>query len=588
MKTIKKAAALLLLFTLTAGGWFYRAGDGSAAPVEQVVHTNSTQSAPATVLLQPQPASAAEHATTELCKVTTPELQLQQLMASQHQLRQQLQADLATMAPWQLHWLSQQYQLDMADFYPKATEQLKPEADIASVGRELSSLQPLLHNLKTQRFEDIRQQLETGQIAKDATIYQQLLIDWILQLQPDITESALRLLLDAQLQVNFNSLSSATIAGVTPATLTLLLSQLPQADIDKIWDSAGQKTSLAILAVQLNKPDLALFWSQQGSPLFDPKQGLDAVQAIQWQRLTPAETSAFLKLLSSVYQLPIPVSTAHYQWLQQWLPAKQHYFSDSGAQPDRLPPELMMRVAPLMQQLQQQVQTTTQLAACFGSIAKKLQYHQAAARGQFQQLTLQLLYRDSEPESTIEAELQAIIAAKHWPQLFAQLAPLTPTAAYEGIYQLVYHLLLENQADFHVLQQFVDLFNTPPTYMLFAATSNGNNKLVQLLLQRGIDINATNQHGETAIQLAAFSAHRLGNPTLEFLLAAGSNPLAGRAPDAVAIVLSRAQHRDINVTKQYISLFRHYGVSHFDPYRALIENHPQLSPAQKQAILSEM
>lgn len=124
--------------------------------------------------------------------------------------------------------------------------------------------------------------------------------------------------------------------------------------------------------------------------------------------------------------------------------------------------------------------------------------------------------------------------------------------------------------------------------MLFAAASNGNNKLVQLLLQRGIDINATNQHGETAIQLAALSASRLGNPTLEFLLAAGSNPQAGRAPDAVAIVLSRAQHRDINVTKQYISLFRHSGVGHFDPYRALIENHPQLSPSQKQDILSEM
>lgn len=373
MKTTKKAAALLLLFTLTAGSWFYRTDDGSAPLVEQVVHTNTTQTAPATVILQPQQASDAEHATTELCKVTTPELQLQQLMASQHQLQQQLQADLATMAPWQLHWLSQQYQLDMADFYPKATEQVKPETDSGSVGRELSSLQPLLHNLKTQRFEDIRQQLETGQLAKDATIYQQLLIDWILRLQPDMTESSLTLLLDAQLQVNFNSLYSATIAGVTPATLSLLLRQLPQADIDKIWDSAGQKTSLATLAAQLNKPDLALFWSQQGSPLFDSNQGLDAVQIIQWQRLTPAETSAFLNLLSSVYQLPIPVSTAHYQWLQQWLPAKQQYFSDSGAQPDRLPPELMLRVAPLMQQLQQQVQTTAKLAACFGNIAQKLQ-----------------------------------------------------------------------------------------------------------------------------------------------------------------------------------------------------------------------
>lgn len=91
--------------------------------------------------------------------------------------------------------------------------------------------------------------------------------------------------------------------------------------------------------------------------------------------------------------------------------------------------------------------------------------------------------------------------------------------------------------------------------------------------------------GETALQLAVYAAELNGPQMIEFLLAAGAQPVLGRA-DAFRTLLLRSHQHDLSRTAHCIALFRQYGIAQPSQYHSMITAHPQLSEAQKQTILS--
>lgn len=592
----KYLMALVLLAATVTGYLCIEAGHqlpssfGTISPAEQATATAAGPS-PSKPRSQPQLApSVLHHESLQSCpSAEAGQQQFQHLLQKKEQLQQQLRPMLAAVEPVFIQHISHRYQLQRADISPQAAMLMPPEAQNAlSTAQELKAFQPLLNLAKAQRYTDISALLTSGELAPDATIEQQLLLHWILKLNPGIDSDSLQLLLNAQLKVSLDTLYLATSAGLAPAKLQLLSDHLAGSDIGIIWYSGGQNISLASFAAQLNRPDIARFWWQQGSPLVDTQTRLNVAMQIPWQQLENADIHAFVSLLTTALPTPIELAPAHYQWLASRLTAEQlSLFVPSYALASEQP--FWQQIDPLLQQLQQVVTATARLAGCHLSIARQLQYQQMTAHGGSRQRWFerwQAIQQATQQTSNHNyTDLETAIASKQWQQVLQQLAALTPASDHTEIYSLAYFSLLEAAVDLHIYNQFINLYSTLPDYLLLGATGHGQLQLAALLLKRGANVNAKNQRGETALQLAVYTAELNGPQMIEFLLAAGAQPVLGSA-DAFRTLLLRSHQHDLSRTAHCIALFRQYGIAQPSQYHSLITAHPQLSEAQKQTILS--
>ncbi len=100
---------------------------------------------------------------------------------------------------------------------------------------------------------------------------------------------------------------------------------------------------------------------------------------------------------------------------------------------------------------------------------------------------------------------------------------------------------MEAAVDLHIYNQFINLYSILPDYLLLGATGHGQLQLAALLLKRGANVNANN-YGETALQLAVYAAELNGPQMIEFLVAAGAQPVLGSA-DAFRTLLLLRSHQ---------------------------------------------
>ncbi len=527
---------------------------------------------------------------TECQSIENSRNQLTSTLLENNSIRAEINSHLASLEHVEIRYLVNEYALESAEINDGQQFALFPKSSLKSNSTVLLDYIPFLRLLKSQRYNEIVDLVETGKLAKDATIYQQSLINWIIELERTISAADLTRLLNAGLMVNLDTLYVATQAGMEAERLDILIRYLKESDLSVIWHSGYESKSFATVAAKMKNLSAARFFSQHGSPLVDLNLDLNVATQIPWQHIDTKNIDDFIIFITESLEKPILLYPSQYSLLQGVLDKdKLSDFKAIQLKSDTLE-FYNQNIAPPLTKILNNKKTINSIINCHPSLAEKNKYADIKQSGKlYRQVIHKIYHKDLSLDYTNNAtylEIEDALTAKDWQAVLKSLRNLTPDATHTEIFLKSYLKMLTSQVDFSIYEEFIKLYSTIPDYLILSASSFGNNKLATLLINQGANIHVKDNNGLSTLQLAIMSSPPTGNEMIEYLLTLGVKFDEGSSPDAFSLLLSRSHAIEMALVEKYITLFKNHGVVQTKHYHDEIIKNNKLTDEQKEIITS--
>lgn len=467
--------------------------------------------------------------------------------------------------------------------------ELVPPINPQRVGiQEFKNIQQFLRLLKSQQYDGIVALLRNGNIPVNAGLDGNYMIDLVLKVQPEINIANLTALLQAGARVNLNTLYVATKEGIEPEKISLLQSYLSENNVQTIWRSKYGHVSLASVAARMKRPNLTRFWWKQGSPLVDLTADLNAALQIPWLELDQKQTIEFVNIFSESGIQMVPIYPFHYTRLAAILDRKQLELFKPLPDVEKIPVGELDKFKLIFNKLDDSKKSLQRLIACNDALLKKQKLFIAMAAGDTMSYIVKKMYDDISVDGNSDSidALDNALNKKQWDEVIRILSGLELSEKNADIFYRAYFSMLENYADYEYLKQFVDFSPIPSEDLLHAAAVFSNSRLANLLAKKGADLHHLNKQGFSYLQIAAMNSPDLGNNMIDFLLEAGVSPFEGRGADALTILLQSAHKRNMSVNKDYIQLFKKYGITNIEKYKTVVYKNDKLTEKNRQELLN--
>lgn len=511
--------------------------------------------------------------------------------------------------------LSIQYRNDIRSLRQALSKQLSPELQrqwLAQVGLattwltfdalpslqnnkqrielDAAQIQSLLGLLSKEQYNELAEKGRINELPFSASINGQTLLSSVIDLKPTIALDALNTLLSAGFEVDLGTLYFATRAGVTSEHLARLL-QYAQVDVSSTWHDEGQTYSLASTAASIGLAELAQFWFERGSPLVDNSQQLVSSNRVPWQTLSKESALAFISLFSHAFVGDVLLTPADYRYLQTLLGAENLMAAAPFVkQGDQINLDEVIEGQEAM--ISQLVATEARLdlySQCDRSYQDKLEGLAASLNGleAMKRRGLHSLYKNitilaDEPE--LYKKIDAALQDQRWEEALQWLLQLPMTSENRHQFEYALTTMLVDSAPLSVLEQLLTSLADIPPSLLFTAASVGNNRVIHLLEQQGVDLHGTNRHGENALQLAIMSTVGTENHAVEYLLNLGISPMEGKV-DSLMVLIKSASRLNEEIVNRYIALLMEHGASVTPAHLEEINTNKRLSEVMKSKLL---
>lgn len=575
-----------LFTTVQSDGTGFAAQSGSSTKtVNELVSKSGRE------LELPQPANANQKDANSCAQfVAQPEEFNQLSMQYRHDVRTLRQELGKQLSPAQQHqWLAQ---VGLASLWLTSEVVPPPLGNKPRIELDAAQIQLLLGLLRNKKYTELAAKGRSNELPLSASLNGQTLLSSIIDLQPTITLEALNTVLSAGFEVDLATLYVATRAGITSDHLSSLL-QYTQVDVSSTWHDEGQTFSLASAAASMGMGELTQFWYELGSPIFDHSQQLVSSNMVPWQTLSEDSALVFMALFNTASVGDILLTPADYQYLQTLVGAESLSaapFIKQGSQNSivKLDDELQALISQLLA-------TESRIALygqCDSAYQDKLDTLVAMLRGSeaMKRRGLHSLYKNIEllaGEPELYKKMDAALVHQQWEEALKWLLQLPVTPEHAAQFEYAYLTMILDLAPFNVLEQLVNYVKDIPPSFLFGAAAAGNNRVIHLLHQQGVDLHATNPHGENALHLAILSTTGTENYSVEYLLNLGLLPSEGKE-DALMVLIKSASRLNEGIVTRYIDMLLHHGASVKPTHINEIHTNTRLSEEKKSLLLSKV